>query len=197
MGSAYLLTKRCRSNCIAIELLTESNMVSFKFIVLSVAIVAFVEVAHADDPEATKCYAYKTGAFATHGGSNEPGRQENNCGQKSYCYVATKKTPEGQGLNAQKAQFEGDCIQKGDRILSHPGIDVDDLPSCSNQERDNKALVCVCNDNLCNKEQILQEVADGADGSQGLGRTGGSSGSSILGSSLFAFFSSVIIAMYF
>merc|ERR1711879_1060778 len=103
MGSAYLLTKRCRSNCIAIELLTESNMASFKFILLSVAIVAFVELAHADDdPEATKCYAYKTGAFATHGGSNEPGRQENNCGQKSYCYVATKKTPEGQGLMLRK-----------------------------------------------------------------------------------------------
>ena len=138
---------------ISIHLILDSKMVSFKFILLSVAIFALFELARADDdPEATKCYAYKTGAFATQGGSTEPGPQEKNCGQKSYCYVAMKKQPGGQGLHAQQAQFEGDCIQKGDRILTHPGINVDDLPSCSNQERDNKAFVCVCNDNLCNQK---------------------------------------------
>ena len=138
---------------ISIHLILDSKMVSFKFILLSVAIFALFELARADDdPEATKCYAYKTGAFATQGGSTEPGPQEKNCGQKSYCYVAMKKQPGGQGLHAQQAQFEGDCIQKGDRILTHPGIDVDELPSCTNQERDNKAFVCVCNDNLCNQE---------------------------------------------
>ena len=123
-------------------------MASFKFIFLSVAIFAFFELASADDdPEATKCYDYKT---STHGGSADPGRLEKSCGQKSYCYVALKKPLGGQGSHAQQAQFEGDCIQKGDRILSHPGIDVDDLPSFSKQERDNKTIVYVCNDNLCN-----------------------------------------------
>merc|ERR1712088_407793 len=148
-----------------LSFLKESKMASFKFILLSIAIFAFFEHAHADDdPEATKCYAYKTGAFATQGGSTEPGPQEKTSGQKSYCYVAMKKQPGGQGLHAQQAQFEGDCIQKGDRILTHPGIDVDELPSCSNQ---------------------------------GLGRTYGSSGSSILGSSVFVFFSSVIMGLQF
>merc|ERR1712224_647237 len=195
MGSTYLLSKGCRSIALLLSFFKESKMVSFKFLILSVAIFALFELARADDdPEATKCYAYKTGAFATQGGSTEPGPQEKTCGQKSYCYVAMKKQPGGQGLHAQQAQFEGDCIQKGDRILSHPGIDVDELPSCSNQERDNKAFVCVCNDNLCNQKQILQDVADG---NQGLGRTGGSSGCSILGSSLFIFISSIIIAMQF
>merc|ERR1712224_1140584 len=189
MGSTYLLSKGCRSIALLLSFFKESKMVSFKFLILSVAINAFVELVRSDDdPEATKCYAYKTGAFATQGGSTEPGPQEKTCGQKSYCYVAMKKQPGGQGLHAQQAQFEGD------RILSHPGIDVDELPSCSNQERDNKAFVCVCNDNLCNQKRILQDVADG---NQGLGRTGGSSGCSILGSSLFIFISSIIIAMQF
>merc|ERR1712062_408824 len=195
MGSTYLLSKGCRPNYIAIELIKDSKMASFRFILLSIAIFAFFEHAVADDdPEASKCYAYKTGAFATQGVSTEPGPQEKTCGQKSYCYVAMKKQPGGQGLHAQQAQFEGDCIQKGDRILTHPGIDVDELPSCSNQERDNKAFVCVCNDNLCNQKQILQDVADG---NQSLGRTDGSSGSSILGSSVFVFFSSVIMGLQF
>merc|ERR1712224_1021596 len=110
MGSTYLLSKGCRSIALLLSFFKESKMVSFKFLILSVAINAFVELVRSDDdPEATKC----------------------------YCYVAMKKQPGGQGLHAQQAQFEGDCIQKGDRILTHPGIDVDELPSCSNQEREN------------------------------------------------------------
>ena len=51
-------------------------------------------------------------------------------------------------------------------------------------------------DETTQKLTALQEDHDGADGRQGLGRTG-SSGSSFLGYSLFVFFSSVIMAMHF
>ena len=125
----------------------------FKTIFLFVAIFALSELGQADKvPTANKCYAYKQGAFATHGGSNDPGKQEKNCDQKSFCYVARKEVREGQGLSATKWQFEGDCIRQGDPILNHPGIDENQIPSCSNEVQNNKDYVCVCNEDLCNKE---------------------------------------------
>ena len=127
-------------------------MGSFKTIVLFVVIFALSELGQADTvPAANKCYAYKQGAFATQGGSTEP-RQEKSCGQNSFCYVARKEVREGQGLSATRWQFEGDCIQKDDPILNHPGIDDNEIPSCSNEVKNNKDYVCVCNKNLCNEE---------------------------------------------
>merc|ERR1712198_600276 len=173
-------------------------MESLKVIFLSIAIFALFDLARTDDdsPKA-KCYVWRQGAFATQGGSTEPGKQEKNCKENSYCYVAMKKAPEGQGLHAQKAQFEGDCIQKGDPMVSDQRIDLDfpgDKPTCA-KNVNGKEAVCVCNKNLCNEPAILQDVLEG----QGLGRTGssGNGASSILGASGFVFIASLMIAMQF
>ena len=130
-------------------------MESLKVIFLSIAIFALFDLARTDDdsPKANKCYVWKQGGFATQGGSTEPGKQEKNCNENSYCYVAMKKAPEGQGLHAQKAQFEGDCIQRNDQMVSQ-SMDLDfpgDKPTCAKNVNDREA-VCVCNKNLCNEE---------------------------------------------
>ena len=130
-------------------------MESLKVIFLSIAIFALFDLARTDDdsPKATKCYVWRQGAFATHGGSNEPGKQEQKCNENSYCYVAMKKAPEGQNLHAQRAQFEGDCIQKNDPIISDPRINVglNTIFDCA-ANVNGRAALCVCNKDLCNVE---------------------------------------------
>ena len=131
-------------------------MASFRIIFLAIAIFGLLELARAgdDSPNADKCYVWKVGAHATRGGNNEPGKQEKNCNDDSYCYVAMKKPPEGrQNLHATKAQFEGDCIRNDDPIITSD-IDLDfpgDKPSCT-KNAPGMAAACVCNKNLCNQE---------------------------------------------
>merc|ERR1712136_216212 len=200
MGSAHLQVKKCRLDFINNPLDYQAiKMESLKVVFLSIAIFALFDLARTDDdiPKASKCYVWKQGAFATQGGSTESGKQEKTCNENSYCYVAMKKAPGRQGLHAQKAQFEGDCIQKNDPMASDQRIDLDfpgDKPTCA-KDVNGREAVCVCNKNLCNVEAILQEVLEG----QGLGRTGSSENgaSSILGASVFVFIASLMIAMQF
>merc|ERR1712038_1169601 len=111
MGKTKHSVHICRQrgvDLIALRLsfLKDSKMASFKFVLLSVAIFAFSELARADDdPEATKCYAYKTGAFATQGGSTEPGPQEKNCGQKKLLLRCNEEATRRSGITCSTSSI--------------------------------------------------------------------------------------------
>jgi len=150
------------------------NVPSASLMLLAV-IVTVSNFALAKDPDAESCWRYTRGAHMQQGGSPE----KDTCAGKQYCYVAQKaQDNEGkQGLSATRKELEGGCAGPNDPILSHPGINKDKTPSCSEQTHNGNDLVCVCSDDDCNKPDKLDDMLKkskskalgGGNGSQNLG----------------------------
>ena len=109
-------------------------------------------VALANGPDAKSCWRYTQGAHMTQGGSSD----KENCSGEQYCYIARKaRNNEGtQGLSATQWEFVGGCAAPNDPNF-HDGINKDKLPACSEKLHNGNDLICVCNEDDCNKKVCL------------------------------------------
>ena len=106
-----------------------------------VAITMIGRLGDAVDPRATKCWNFKDQDFKI-----------KECSGNQYCYVGKISGDDDnkQGLYATRWQFQGGCVSDGESIFEHPGIDKENMPSCSNEKHLNLDWVCVCNTDECN-----------------------------------------------
>ena len=139
--------------------MANSIKLSLKIIPFLVVIATIGGLGDAVDPGATKCWNFKVGRFMTQGGSNE--REEiKECSGNQYCYIGKISGDDNnkQGLHATRWQFQGGCVSEGHEIFEHPGIDKENMPSCSIEKHSNLDFVCVCNTDECNGK-VLYHIA--------------------------------------
>ena len=139
--------------------MTKSIKLSLTILSFLVAIATIGGLGDAVDPSATRCWNFKVGLFATLGGSNEK-EEIKECSENQYCYIGKISGDDDnkQGLHATQWQFQGGCVSEGHEIFEHPGIDKENMPSCSNEKHSNLDFVCVCNTDECNNK-VLYHIA--------------------------------------
>ena len=140
--------------------MANSIKLSLKIIQFLVSIATIGKLGDAADPGATKCWNFKVGLHMTQGGSNE-NEEIKECSGNQYCYIGKIASDDDnkQGLYATRWQFQGGCVSDGHSIFEHPGIDKENMPSCSNKKHSNLDLVCVCNTDECN-DKVLYNTAN-------------------------------------
>lgn len=167
---------------------TFKNIPSASLVFLGV-IATVSNFALAKDPDADSCWRYTVGAHVQQGGSSP----KQPCSGEQYCYVA-RKAKDNQGkveLHATMDEFVGGCAAPNDQIFSHPGISKDKFPSCSKQTHGGNDMVCVCNDDNCNKKDKIPDML------QQSNSLIADSGSQNLGYSLVLSVSALMIAFFF
>lgn len=172
---------------------TFKNVPSASLVLLAV-IATVSNFALAKGPDAESCMRYTTGANMQQGGS--PAKE--NCNGKAYCYVAKKaQNNEGnQDLSATRAEIIGGCAGPNHEILSHPGINKDKTPSCSEEEHQGNDVVCVCNGDDCNKMDKIPDMLQKSKKSKSLG-SGNPNGSQNLGYNLVLTVSALMTTIFF
>merc|ERR1712001_343729 len=171
------------------EILKKSKMEASAILLFVGAIATASNFALAKGPDADSCYRYNVGAHATQGG----GGPKEDCSGDRDCYIArlAKDNEEKQDLSATQDQFVGGCAAADDPLF-HSGINKDKAPSCSEKLHNGKDLICLCNEDDCNKKDKIPEMTQKK---QSLGSY--HNGSENVGYSLFLTVSALLATIFF